>query len=463
MQKSMRKNFYRAFEDRHRGSRQLIKSRLAAYEPFVRPFLKDANGRPSSLDLGCGRGEWLELMRDWGFSARGIDLDDGMLEACREIGLEASKDEAIGYLQSLPDESLAIVTAFHLVEHISFPDLERLVVEAHRVLQPNGLLILETPNPENIVVGTEKFYLDPTHSQPIPHPLLSFLVEHQGFSRVKVLLLQEPSGIREKRQISLRDVLESASPDYSVVGQKSGLAEKSSGWNAAFDGEYGQTLADLADRYEMGHAAQNGEINRSLERISQALQSANEAHLGRFQDVASRLVSLEKTSRDLLRDSNERIQDALRAQYEAERQQLIMQHRQHDFSRSQLLNALQQQLLAANEQIGRLGGEVQAFNNQILAIHRSTSWKLSYPIRLLGRWARRWRTAASNSHRVPAPSHGSSSSEKAAQVKEDVPVRQEDGGPHEQEQSGSDMKLTPAGMEVYRYLQDAIKRRSSGQ
>ena len=95
--------------------------------------------------------------------------------------------------ESWTADSLTVVSAFHVVEHIPFETLRQLVDEAYRVLKPGGLLILETPNSENLVVGTSSFYLDPTHQRPLPAQLLTFVVEYAGFERVKTLYLQEHS------------------------------------------------------------------------------------------------------------------------------------------------------------------------------------------------------------------------------------------------------------------------------
>jgi len=166
----MKMDFYRAFEEKHRGPRELIKSRLQAYLPFI-TAIKNIYPQPKAIDLGCGRGEWLELLGEHGFDAQGVDLDDGMLKACREIGLNVHTGDAVSFLKNLPNDSQAIISGFHVAEHIPFDDLKILVEEALRSLKPAGLLILETPNPENIVVGTSSFYVDPTHIRPLP-PLL---------------------------------------------------------------------------------------------------------------------------------------------------------------------------------------------------------------------------------------------------------------------------------------------------
>ena len=245
----MSNDFYRAFEDKMRGSRALIKSRQRVYLPFIEPLLslyKDAQ----AIDLGCGRGEWLELLKESGFNGYGVDLDDGMLIACRERGLNVATQDALTALKALPDESQTIVSGFHIAEHIKFSELQLLVCESLRVLKPAGLLILETPNTENIAVGTVNFYLDPTHQNPIPAMLLSFLPEYYGFAAVKVLRLQEDEALKESSRASLIDVLWGVSPDYAVVAQKYADDSLIAISSSAFTKEYGLSLEALAVRFD---------------------------------------------------------------------------------------------------------------------------------------------------------------------------------------------------------------------
>ena len=242
-------DFYRAFEDKHRGARELIKSRLRVYLPFLLPLAATHSGC-SVLDLGCGRGEWLELLQENGIVASGVDLDDSMLAACRELGLDAVNEDAIEHLKSLPDQSRLAITGFHIAEHLPFSLLQTLFIEARRVLKPNGLLILETPNPENLVVGTASFFIDPTHQRPLPSQLLQFLAEHHGFARVKILRLQEEHRLLESAQIGLYDVLAGVSPDYAIVAQPNPDTQQPDALAQAFSVEHGVSLYELASRYD---------------------------------------------------------------------------------------------------------------------------------------------------------------------------------------------------------------------
>ena len=101
-------DFYRAFEERYRGSRELIRKRLQAYQPFIAP-LPGIYQPANAIDLGCGRGEWLELLQDAGFAPQGVDLDAGMLAACTERGLPVTQGDALVHLQSLGDASQCLV------------------------------------------------------------------------------------------------------------------------------------------------------------------------------------------------------------------------------------------------------------------------------------------------------------------------------------------------------------------
>jgi len=245
----MKDYFYRAFEERYYAPSDVIKSLRRQYIPYISPLI-DIYPKSATFDIGCGRGEWLELMNESGFSPYGVDLDDGMLNACMEKKLPAEQGDAISYLAGLPNETQSIVSAFHVVEHISFEQLQGMIKDALRVLKPGGLLIMETPNPENIAVATRNFYLDPTHKKPIPPLLLSFLAEYYGFARVKIIRLQEDKELQEKENITISDIINGVSPDYAVICQKMADTSIMSSFDIIFSREYGLTLSQLCEQYE---------------------------------------------------------------------------------------------------------------------------------------------------------------------------------------------------------------------
>lgn len=266
----MSDSFYKAFEDRYRGARELIAERLRAYLPFIAP-LAALYVPARALDIGCGRGEWLEVAGAAGFAARGVDIDDGMLSAARQRGLAVQTADGLQTLRAVADASLALVSAFHVVEHISFDDVRALIAEALRVLQPGGLLILETPNPENLVVGASSFYRDPSHLRPLPPELLSFAAEHAGFARQRVVRLQEAAELHGALTLGVAHVLDGVSPDYAVVAQKAAPADILQRFDAAFDASYGVSLGDLTYRYDDQAAHLRGALDTAASHALQAL------------------------------------------------------------------------------------------------------------------------------------------------------------------------------------------------
>ena len=182
---AQRDDWYMEFEETHRGSPQDIRTRQCVYLPFVREAIPD----PSAghvLDLGCGRGDWLALLDGEGFQARGVDSNATLVGVARRAGLRVHHADLFEYLASLGDRTPAAITAFQLVEHLPLDSLLVLFSEARRVLRPGGLLILETPNPENLQVGAYSFWMDPTHVRPLPPPLLHQLARHFGFIDIRI-------------------------------------------------------------------------------------------------------------------------------------------------------------------------------------------------------------------------------------------------------------------------------------
>lgn len=266
--------FYKAFEDQFRGSRELIKERLRAYQPFL-ANIKDIDPNGKALDLGCGRGEWLEILAELKIAASGIDLDEGMLSDCRNLGLDVEQGNAITKMSQQPDNSLVLISGFHIAEHLSNADLQTLIQESYRALKPGGLLILETPNTENISVATVNFYFDPSHLRPIPAKLLQFLTLHVGFARSKIIGLQESTELRDgHRPPTLFQVINDASPDYAVIAQKNASKEQLGKFDTAFSKSYGLHLDQLAARYDADIQSRLSAIEIKLAKLWKLLAPA---------------------------------------------------------------------------------------------------------------------------------------------------------------------------------------------
>ncbi|MHB8232729.1 MAG: methyltransferase domain-containing protein [bacterium] len=211
---------YATFEDKFRGTREDIKNRQKVYLPFV----LEASGKTAAapiIDIGCGRGEWLELLKENGFDAKGIDLNKVMIDTCSGLNLSVIQSDAIDYLRSLPANSLCAVTGFHIIEHLPFKTLIALFDESFRVLKPGGIAIFETPNPENLMVGACTFYTDPSHIKPLVPVTMQFIAEDRGFSDVAIKRLYKYSDYfspaKESDFITANFYNEM---DYSVIGYK---------------------------------------------------------------------------------------------------------------------------------------------------------------------------------------------------------------------------------------------------
>jgi O-antigen chain-terminating methyltransferase len=170
---------YVAFENRFRGSREEIRERLASYVPLFA-------GRAPVADLGCGRGEFLELLRDAGTEALGAESNTQAVEHCRTRGLEVHAIDLLTFLRGREGGSLGGVFAAQVAEHLPPPVLMALLREAHRVLRAGGLLVLETVNPRSVIGFLEVYLRDLTHRTPLHPDTLSFLAAAQGFTDVRV-------------------------------------------------------------------------------------------------------------------------------------------------------------------------------------------------------------------------------------------------------------------------------------
>ncbi len=211
------------FTDSFRGDRAEIRERVAEYVPL----LQDSH---PVLDLGCGRGELLEVLRDHGIEARGVDSDAAMLQACRRLGLGVTQAEALAELRNLPAESLGAVTAVHVAEHLGSAGWMELVDLAARALRPGGVLLIECPNPETLRVGANLFWVDPTHRVPVHPDALSFVARAVGLHVVEVRRLRpfppeqrlaDPHQPEHVRALAERlDVWLSGPRDFLLVARK---------------------------------------------------------------------------------------------------------------------------------------------------------------------------------------------------------------------------------------------------
>lgn len=213
--------FYVAFENRFRGSESHILEGLREHLPFIKKLEVNLKKKPV-IDIGCGRGEFLKLMKELDYKATGIDLNKTMVDRAKEQGYDAIQADAVAWLEAQKPGSIGLITGFHLVEHLPLALLLRLFSASHRALAKGGAVIFETPNPENIIVGSHNFYHDPSHLNPIPPTVLEFELKIRGFEKVDIKRLRP---IREKIHHEDELVQEIADrmygpQDYAAIGYK---------------------------------------------------------------------------------------------------------------------------------------------------------------------------------------------------------------------------------------------------
>ncbi|MGD9826999.1 methyltransferase domain-containing protein [Desulfobacter sp.] len=215
--------YYISLEQAYRGSRDEILHRYKATVDLVKPLFAQEKAMQAA-DLGCGRGEWLQIISVYCAKVTGIDMNSAMVSQCLSHGLNAEQGDLLKWLQQQPDRSLDLITAFHVIEHLPFEKFNMLIHEIYRVLTHGGSVILETPNPENIHVATHMFYRDPTHKTPVPKELSTHLLKFHGFKEIKVHLVhpfEETMRVPEDSEVAKRfNSMVYGAADYMVTGTK---------------------------------------------------------------------------------------------------------------------------------------------------------------------------------------------------------------------------------------------------
>ncbi|MFZ6768251.1 class I SAM-dependent methyltransferase [Undibacterium sp. Di26W] len=217
--------FYLEFEALFRGSREDIKDRLKVYLPYLSAISAEPKDqRKMVIDVGCGRGEWLELLDEQGIPAMGVDMNQSMVNACLDRGFLVRHADAIAYLREQEAGSIGAVTGFQIIEHLPFEQLIALFDAARHALCPGGVIIFETPNPENLKVGACNFYFDPTHLHPIVPQVAEFMARQRGFAHAEILRLHPyPDDHLLHGGTAVEAVINKelfGAQDYAVIGRK---------------------------------------------------------------------------------------------------------------------------------------------------------------------------------------------------------------------------------------------------
>ena len=206
---------YSRFAERFRGSEEYVKAGQQLYLPYFQ-------GCQNVLDIGCGRGEFLKMMRDAGVAARGVELSAESVAVCKSEGLDAEVADMYPYLAGLPEGSLDGIFCSQVVEHIPPERLPELIRLCARCLAPGGVIAIETPNPECLAIFATHFYLDPTHTRPVPHPLLIFYLEEFGVGNIEVRRLSPAKDSMPSINSLPEDFRDAffGALDYAAIGRK---------------------------------------------------------------------------------------------------------------------------------------------------------------------------------------------------------------------------------------------------
>ena len=333
--------FYSAFEARFRGTSELIKDRLKIYKNI----LLKSDG--AVLDLGCGRGEWLSLLRQWGINATGIDIDPEMIRICRDQNLKVIMDDIFVSLDRYEDNSIGVISAFHVIEHLPFKMVIQLLTSCKRILKAGGFIILETPNSENIIVGSSDFYLDPTHLRPLPAKLLNFAAEYYGFQDCTVLRINSNIEL-PSLNLNIYNAFAGVGPDYVLIAISGENSAVSLALSEMQSKHKGYTFDISCSEYEKSFS------NKLNSLFDLAYQSDKES-IQQIDDLRNSLSSDLKNSSDLLQ------------------QQII---------ESNLNN---------NQQMYTLWLHCVENSREISYLKNSFSWKLTLPLRLFAKLIRKTR------------------------------------------------------------------------
>ncbi|MBQ3517599.1 MAG: class I SAM-dependent methyltransferase [Lachnospiraceae bacterium] len=219
---------YASFESYFRGNEEDIKKTQSSYIPYF-------EGKQNVLDLGCGRGEFLQLLKENNISAIGVDSFGEFVQKCKSSGLEVIQGDAIDYIKQVAEKTLGGIFASQLVEHLSIQQLVELCNEAYKKLEDGGCIVLETPNPTCLSIYTNAFYIDPSHVKPVHPKLLEFILREAGFEKIEVVYTESSKigyrlpllDMKEAVNISefndginlLSDVI-FGSQDYAIIATK---------------------------------------------------------------------------------------------------------------------------------------------------------------------------------------------------------------------------------------------------
>lgn len=180
-------DFYQGLEECFRGERAVIKQRQEQYVPILKERFADWS-QCTFVDIGSGRGEWLDILRENGaVDYVGVDINECQNQISRGHGHKIINKNCVEYLSELKDNSVDVISGFQIIEHLSMKELLEVFQQCYRVLKQGGMILFETPNPQNVEVGANTFYLDPTHVKPLNSLYIQYIAKCSGFDSSQII------------------------------------------------------------------------------------------------------------------------------------------------------------------------------------------------------------------------------------------------------------------------------------
>ncbi len=243
---------YLDFENRFRGNYDSVCNQFSSYDELINLIIKDVKD-PKFIDIGCGRGEWLDRWTNKVSNCIGIECNSSMVELCRSRGLNVLEGDAIRSLKEFKNSSISVITIFHMIEHLEHENLIEILEECDRILRPDGILILETPSIDNILVSTNTFYIDHTHITHINTEALIFLLENMCFSSVKCFPIHG-GPLENASHSKMTRILNGVAQDMMIIALKDQsiaqiLFKKNQEWLKSFD--IGLTTMQAAIEFDL--------------------------------------------------------------------------------------------------------------------------------------------------------------------------------------------------------------------